>query len=217
MNDRIERYYALSRKEIGTILPDRIGSVLEIGCGAGATMAWLRTIRPVDYAVGAEIVPQMAERARSVFDEVIVGDIEAQLLSPDRKFDTVIALDVLEHLTDPWAMVRKLSLLLKDDGVFLASLPHVGNWSVIFPLFFRGRWDYQDEGLLDRTHLRFFDEPGARALFEGAQFRIEKLDYVKNCPGRTPAQRWIAQKYLSPFLPHHWFNFQFLIRARKGG
>jgi SAM-dependent methyltransferase len=217
MNDSLERYYALVRREIETVLPDRVGSVLEIGCGAGATMAWVRTVRPVDYAVGAEIVPAMAERARSVFDEVITGDIEAQPLPTDRKFDTVIALDVLEHLADPWAMVRKLSLLLKDDGVFVASVPNVGNWSVIFPLFFRGRWEYQDEGLLDRTHLRFFDEPRARALFEGAQFRIEKLDYVKNCPGRTPAQRWRVQKYLAPLLPRHWFNFQFLIRARKIG
>ena len=73
MNDSIEQYYALSRKEIETVLPDRMGSVLEIGCGAGATMAWIRPIRPVDYAVGAEIVPQMAERARSVFDEVDCG------------------------------------------------------------------------------------------------------------------------------------------------
>jgi SAM-dependent methyltransferase len=217
MNDSAERYYALVRKEIETVLPDRIGSVLEIGCGAGATMAWIRTIRPVDYAVGAEIVPQMAERARGVFDEMIVGDIEAQPMPADRKFDTVIALDVLEHLTDPWAMVGKLSRLMSDDGVFVASVPNIGNWSVIFPLFFRGKWEYQDEGLLDRTHLRFFDEPRARALFESAQFHIEKLDYVKNCPGFTSAQRWIVQKYLSPFLPRHWFNFQFLILARKIG
>jgi SAM-dependent methyltransferase len=217
MNDRIERYYALVRKEVETVLPDRVGSVLEIGCGAGATMAWIRTIRPVDYAVGAEIVPHMAERARHVFDDVIVGDIEAQPLPPQEKFDTVIALDVLEHLADPWGMVRKLSQLLKENGVFVASVPNVGHWSVIFPLFFRGRWEYQDEGLLDRTHLRFFDEPRARALFEGAGFRIEKLDYVKNCPGRTPGQRWRVQKYLGPLLPHHWFNFQFLIRARKIG
>jgi hypothetical protein len=68
-------YFSLVRSEIETILPDHIGSVLEIGCARGATMAWLRSIRSVEYAMGDEVISEVAAQARAVFDDVIVGSV----------------------------------------------------------------------------------------------------------------------------------------------
>lgn len=178
-------------------------------------MSWLRTIRAVEYAAGIEIVGAVAEQARSVFDDVIVGNIETVLISDARKFDVIIATDVLEHLVDPWGVVKNLSKFLKPDGLFLASIPNVAHWNTAFKLFFRGRWDYQQEGLLDRTHLRFFTESTARSLFEDCGFIVEKVAYTKNYPGDTRAMRWYAQKYLRHIIPTRLVNFQFLIRARR--
>jgi SAM-dependent methyltransferase len=208
-------YYSTAKTAIEPILPDRMGSVLEVGCGTGATMSWLRSNRPVDYAMGVEIVPEMAAEARSVFDKVICSNIEAAQLALDRRFDVVIALDVLEHLVDPWTSVRKLSNLLADDGFFLASIPNAAHWTLAFPLFFHGSWDYKPDGILDKTHLRFFSEETARSLFEDNNFTFEQLRYVKNYPGYSPTITWYVQKYLQPFIPSLFVNFQFLIRARK--
>ncbi len=208
-------YYSTAKTAIEPILPDRMGSVLEVGCGTGATMSWLRSNRSVDYAVGIEIVPRMASEARSAFDEVICSNIETAQLALNRKFDVVVALDVLEHLVDPWTSVRCLSNLLTDGGLFLASIPNAAHWTLTFPLFFRGSWDYQPDGILDKTHLRFFSEATARSLFEDSNFAIEQLRYVKSYPGHSPAFRWYVQKYLRLFIPSRFVNFQFLIRARK--
>ena len=208
-------YFSTPKTAIEPILPDRMGTVLEIGCGTGATMSWLRNNRPVDYAVGVEIVPEMASEARSVFNDVICGDIEAAQVAFDRKFDVVIALDVLEHLVDPWDSVRKLSTHLTDGGFFLASIPNAAHWTLTFPLFFQGEWNYTPDGILDRTHLRFFSESTACALFEDNEFLVEKLRYVTNYPGTSPATRWYVQKYLRYFIPSRFVNFQFLICARK--
>jgi SAM-dependent methyltransferase len=216
-------YFSSVRKDIEKILPERLGSVLEIGCASGATMAWLRSIRPVEFARGIEIVPEIAAEAQSAFDEVIVGNIESLALADDRLFDAVIALDVVEHLVDPWAALRSLRALLRPDGVVLASIPNVSHWQVSCALFFGGRWDYQQEGLLDKTHLRFFTEDTVNALFVDAGYAVEKVDYVKVYPhilrlfGNDAKWRWYSRKLLEPILPARFANFQFLIRARKLG
>ena len=69
--------------------------------------------------------------------------------------DCLVFGDVLEHLVDPWAVLARLARLVCDGGQILACIPNVQHYSVIVSLL-RGKWDYQDEGLLDRTHLRFF-------------------------------------------------------------
>ncbi len=86
-------------------------AVLEIGCGAGTTLKWLRTQRSVQYAVGIDLSPEAAERAKSIFDVVWTGDIETMEL-PTGPFDLVLALDVLEHLVDPWLMMKRLQATL---------------------------------------------------------------------------------------------------------
>ena len=110
---------------------------------------------------------------------------------------------------------------LKPKGIFLASIPNVSHWQVSFALFFRGRWEYQQAGVLDRTHLRFFTEGTARALFESSGCIIEKLAYVKTYPdvlsviGNNARWRWYNRRLLDLILPARFTNIQFLIRACK--
>src|SRR5690349_3563161 len=94
-------YFGLARTDIASLLPDRADRVLEIGCGTGATMRWLRGQRNIQYAVGIEIRPEAAVKARDVFDLVLTGNVET-LDIQDANFDLVVILDVLEHLIDPW-------------------------------------------------------------------------------------------------------------------
>lgn len=214
-------YFSSVRTEIEGILPGHLGSVLEIGCATGATMAWLRSIRSVSYAKGIEIAAEAAVQARSAFDDVVVGNIETIDIGSGILFDVIVVLDVLEHLADPWAALRMLGRSLKPNGVFIASIPNVAHWRSSYPLFFLGQWDYQQEGICDRTHLRFFTEKTARSLFENSGCVIDKIEYVKSYPnifgvfGNNARWRWYSQKLLKPILPTRFANFQFLIRARK--
>jgi SAM-dependent methyltransferase len=87
-----------------------------------------------------------------------------------RRFDVIIFADVLEHLAWPIGVLREYLKLLKDDGSVIVSLPNVGLWSVRFSLMF-GRFRYEDSGVLDRTHLRFFTRRSATEMLDAAGLR----------------------------------------------
>lgn len=171
-SDKSGDYFAHARKEIEPLLPQKCGRVLEIGCGSGATLGWLRQQHQTVHTVGIEIAEAAAVQARVLVDEVHCLDFEQHdLPGGEQKFDLVLCLDVLEHMVDPWAVVGRLATqYLEVGGTLLVSLPNVRHYSVVLPLLFGGRWDYEDAGLLDRTHLRFFTKASAVALLTHAQF-----------------------------------------------
>ncbi|NBT55035.1 MAG: class I SAM-dependent methyltransferase [Betaproteobacteria bacterium] len=159
-------YFAHARKEIAPLLPPRCGRVLEVGCGSGATLAWLRASGRAEYSVGVEISSAAAESARSLVDEIYCLDFEKSGSSfAQPKFDVILCLDVLEHMVDPWRVVDQLVTdQLAPGGTLVMSLPNVRHYSVVLPLLLQGRWDYETAGLLDRTHLRFFTRRTALAM-----------------------------------------------------
>jgi SAM-dependent methyltransferase len=172
--DKSEFYFSHARKEIATLLPLQCGRVLEIGCGSGATLGWLRQSRRASHTVGVEIVEAVANDAKSNVDEVYCADFErVELPARNADFDVVLCLDVLEHMVDPWSAVDRLvTRYLKPGGVLIVSLPNVRHYSVVLPLFFRGRWDYEDAGLIDRTHLRFFTRRTAFGLLSHPKLTV---------------------------------------------
>jgi 2-polyprenyl-3-methyl-5-hydroxy-6-metoxy-1,4-benzoquinol methylase len=220
--DSVDEYFSNIRKEILPLLPERLGSVLEIGCGSGTTMAWLRSIRGVDYAAGVEMFPEAAALARASFDEVELADVSLSTFDfRQQHFDVVLALDVLEHLPDPWAVLRSLRTKMQPDGLLVASIPNVANMAVAFPLLFRGTWNYTESGLLDKTHLRFFTRETVIKMMQECGFSVETVMTTRGnlslfSPfGLTgPRWRWYSYKILSLFLPARWLDFQFLIAVR---
>jgi len=114
-DQKSDDYFGYERPEIASLLPEATNRVLELGCGSGATLRWLRAQRPVEYAVGIEMSPEASRRATSVFDLVLTGNVETMEL-PGGGFDLILALDVLEHLVDPWTVVRRLHALLNPGA-----------------------------------------------------------------------------------------------------
>jgi SAM-dependent methyltransferase len=219
-------YFQNIRREIAPLLPSQINNILELGCGSGNTMAWVKSLRHVRYSMGVELSATAAVAARKNFDELYVGDIE---VAPDsifatHYFDTILALDVLEHLRDPLACVMRLSKRLQPGGVFIASLPNIAHYHVSLPLFLFGRWQYANEGLLDRTHLRFFTKQTATDLFHDAGLRVIAQRSNRIFPniflalGLTSG-RWqhYSTKLLSKVARGHLFDYQFLIAASRDG
>jgi 2-polyprenyl-3-methyl-5-hydroxy-6-metoxy-1,4-benzoquinol methylase len=169
--DKKAGYFTGARHDMLAALgSDNRASILEVGCGDGATgLAALSTHATTRY-VGIELMPTVAEQARANLTEVIVGNVEQMdLQSLHGQFDALILSEVLEHLVDPWATLLRLAACLKPGGQVIASSPNITNWGIITQLI-RGRFDYQEAGVMDRTHLRWFTPNSYAALIKQAGF-----------------------------------------------
>lgn len=190
-----QRYYGTARAEILPWLPERVGRMLDVGCGAGATTALVRTRRQVAWAGGIEYIPSIAEEAKTVCDRVWVGDASAVPLEAEIEpgsLDLILCLDVLEHLVDPWSLVRRLSPLLAPRGRLIVSVPNIRNWKFIWRLSAKGDFHYQDAGLLDRTHLRFFVRSTAVELATCGGLHL--VAAVSAQVWRFPDSRWMLSR-----------------------
>jgi 2-polyprenyl-3-methyl-5-hydroxy-6-metoxy-1,4-benzoquinol methylase len=205
-------YFQKVRREIEPLLPAAPARILEIGCGAGATLAWLKQRWPQAETFGVEGHRPLEPLLRTRLDNVLIHDLEQPL--PDLgRFDLILALDVLEHLRDPWAVLATLrQTVLAPGGVVIVSVPNVAHYSVTVPLAFGGRFTYAEDGLLDRTHLRFFDEDGARGLMAAAGLTV--TDGVAT--GFAGLRQTLAQK-LSFGLLQRYITMQFVMRGEAGG
>lgn len=155
-------------KTILALPPDL--TVLDLGFGAGLLARRIR--HRCRFLAGIELDPEAAKEGAPFFDRPILGELLPGLRGPwEERFDVVVAGDILEHLPDPEVALDVLRPLLKDDGLFLLSVPNVANVTVRASLLF-GRFEYADRGILDRTHLRFFTRRTARLLLEAHGFAV---------------------------------------------
>ncbi len=163
-------YYGSERPEVAALVPGFCRHVLDVGCGAGHLGRLLRARG--HHVTGIELVPEVADRARQVLDRVEVGDVEADgfPFGPG-SFDAVLCADVLEHLFDPWRVLREAANLLSEGGLVIASIPNLQNWDVLRRLV-RGRWQYRERGITDFGHVRFFTRQTIEGLFAQAGLTI---------------------------------------------
>ena len=173
---QIPDYY---NRDLLRLIPPVAGKVLEVGCGAGALAREYRRLNPDVLYLGVELVPEAARAAATIghIDRVFTGDAarvepsDFGLSAIDPGVDCLVFGDVLEHMIDPWAVLARLARWVREGGQVLACVPNIQHYSVLVNLL-RGQWQYQDEGLLDRTHLRFFTLQGVRDLFAGAGLHV---------------------------------------------
>ena len=182
-------YYGFARPEIIEAIRNNnlpTAKILEIGCAGGATGKNLKESLPVQCYVGIEISQEAADTAKKHLDRVIVADIEKTDLASEHglthgEFDLLLALDVLEHLYNPWDVLAGLSRYLKPGGYVVASIPNIQNITIVEDLI-KGNWQYRDAGILDATHMRFFTLEASKQMFSGAGLTIKNLELVFNPP-----------------------------------
>ena len=172
-------YYDFERREVAPLVPAGAERILEIGCGTGRTLAYLKNAGLCRWAAGVEPAAAPAAEAEARVDCLWRLDIEAELppIQPD-SLDVILCLDVLEHLKDPWTTLGRLVRLIRPGGALIASLPNLRHYKVVLPLLLRGEFRYADGGILDRTHLRFFVETTARELLESAGLAVDRLEPI---------------------------------------
>lgn len=173
------KYFFELREEILPLLPKYSERVMDLGCGSGETSGYLKSINRFGWVCGIEGSFEAAEVARKKIDKVVVGDIERiDFQIENESLDLILALDILEHLVDPWTIILKLRQLLKPGGIIIVSIPNVRHYSVVLPLLFLDDWRYSQEGLLDSTHIRFFTKTTAAKMFTGSDFQIDMVDHT---------------------------------------
>ncbi|MDW7760877.1 MAG: class I SAM-dependent methyltransferase [Acidobacteriota bacterium] len=214
-----DKYRDTPKDDILALIPGDAVRILDVGCGAGATGRELKLRRSCEI-VGVEIDAGRAARAESRLDKVLHADVETADLPFEATFDCVVCADVLEHLRDPWAVVRKLRGYLRPGGSLVAGLPNVRHWRVLKSLVVSGTWAYEDSGVLDRDHLRFFARKDIIRMFEEAGFTTERLAAVSG--SRSRFFRMTAEKR-SPFdvltggLFRNILALQYVASFRKAG
>ncbi len=164
----------LARREMLPFIPRATSSILDVGCSHGRFGSVLKEANPEWHLSGIEPDPEAATDAALHYDKVITG-FYPEDLGRSEAFDCIIFNDVLEHVSDPWTMLRKTAGHLTPGGRLVASIPNVRYVIVVRDLALRGRFDYADWGVLDRTHLRFFTRRSIEDLFASTGFVIETL------------------------------------------
>ena len=204
-------YFSGARHDFVRRLPkDATASILEVGCGTGATGALALASGRAQRYTGIELFESAAVEARKVLTEVITGDVERLDLDfGPTAFDALIMSEVLEHLVEPQRTIEKLVRSLRPGALVLASSPNISHWRVIRELI-QGRFNLADQGVFDRTHMRWFTPSTFAAMFRDAGLRVESVGPVTAFSERTELISRLTKGRFD-----HLFMTQIQIAARK--
>jgi SAM-dependent methyltransferase len=167
--------HSIVNHDLLALMPRSARRVVEVGCMHGALGQAFRAINPGVHYTGLDIDPAYAAVAGQSLDRALAGDVE---LFSTPAFDSLFPSDCwvfgdcLEHLRDPWRVVRNIREKIDADGCLVACIPNAQHWSVQMRLA-TGLFRYEDSGLLDRTHVRWFTRVTMIEMFQQAGWRIE--------------------------------------------
>jgi len=200
-----DTYYSNDKSGMLEFIPLNITSLLDIGCAEGRFGQTVKAEHDTEVW-GVELFPEAAEIARSRIDKVFIGDIECvdiQRQLPDNFFDCIVFNDVLEHLQDPWALLRKIHEKLKSDGTIVALIPNVRHYETMKKLIIHKEFEYESSGVRDITHLRFFTEKSMIRTFESSGYMLKTITGIN---GGFPWKFYLLNKLLCNTL----YDMQFL-------
>ncbi len=211
-----ENYFANTRLDLVSLLSQKKKGlkVLEVGMGRGNTLVYLKESGLASQVVGIDIQNWSEHEIPAQIDEFISGNIEQLSLSNFTKsFDLIIFADVLEHLVSPEVVLEKVSACLKDDGEILISIPNIRHKKAFFKIFIKGDFSYEDSGLFDRTHLRFYCKKNIEDLIEDTDLKIDKMiSSLKTYKGFS-VSKFINLMTLGFF--EEFLTVQYLVKASK--
>lgn len=205
-------YDALEPDNIDRLTMDLIpprSRVLELGCSTGFHSRYLEKKKRCTV-VGVDSDPTVLSKAEKNMSSILIASLDdektwkkIQRLGP---FDVVLASNVIEHLIDPWKTLDCIQELLQPGGLAVIAVPNIAFWRARLRLL-RGVWKYEDYGIFDRTHIKFFTVDSFRqALIDAKLIPTEE--------GYDPAggAKWFTP--LLKFFPNAYAH-QVVIRAVK--
>jgi SAM-dependent methyltransferase len=169
-------YFEQDRAELVRLLPRPLGRVLDVGCGYGGTAHGLREAGAT-WISGVEIDEGAAAAAAAVLDELRTGSVEAELDAVTGPFDTILLYDVLEHLVDPWELLRQLHGVAAPGASVHVSVPNARHWTLLRDLTLRGTFGYTPAEHRDVTHLRWFTRRDLVQMLESSGWIVDAVDF----------------------------------------
>ena len=207
-------YYTNPRADVLPFVPEGLNRVLDVGCASGLFGESLKQ-KGVPEVWGIEMNAEVAEAARPRLDRVEVGDCMQIIPTlPDAHFDAVTFTDVLEHLAWPDEALRLVLPKLAPGGVVITSLPNLRHWNALWEIVMDGDFRYREEGIFDRTHLRFFTRKSIPDLFSRAGYEIVRLEGINPNPGRKFAL--LNALFLRKFEDGRYLQYVVVARPSEG-
>ncbi len=193
--------------------------VLDVGCNEGALGESIKTLFLESHVTGIDYNSEAIKVAKTRVDKAYTIDLENQKELPhflkDKKFDTIICADVLEHVRFPWKIVEELYAHLSSNGKIIISLPNFGFWESFFHLL-NQKLPMRDRGIYDDTHLRFFMRKNLPSLApQNAIFKIVSRNYRLKETGKTPLDKILIPIFNKLPLFKDLITFQFIITIQK--
>ncbi|HSR39795.1 MAG TPA: methyltransferase domain-containing protein [Phnomibacter sp.] len=176
--DKSENYFGNARHDLLRILPNNPDArLLEIGAAGGYTLLAAKALGKCGYCAGIELfsLPGRAQQDPRI-DAFYVGNIEKDTFPFESEmFDVILFPDVLEHLVDPWAVLQQCTAWLKPGGICIISVPNFQFFKIVFQVFIGGNFAYAKDGIMDRTHLRFFCKPNVMSLANTHPLELSRI------------------------------------------
>ncbi|MCH1625065.1 bifunctional glycosyltransferase family 2 protein/class I SAM-dependent methyltransferase [Ferdinandcohnia quinoae] len=189
-------------------------NVLEIGCACGGTLLKIKSKYKHANLYGIEF-NESASLIASQFADVKAQDAEKEMDYPTDYFDYIILADVLEHLYNPWQVMKNIRNHLKDNGKVLISIPNVMHFSLLRSVI-NGNWTYTDSGLLDRTHVRFFTLNEINKMLTEAEY--SNIEYNATTVAKKREDEEFIQsltRLSAPSMESQYNAYQYIIKATK--
>ncbi len=193
--------------------------ILDIGCANGLFGKYLKKKNNVVY--GVEISDKMAIQAKKNLNKVFVLNIEKNPLPfKNNEFDVILCMDILEHLFDPREVLKKLKNYLKPTGLLIVTVPNAVHWSMRLHIL-SGKFNYEEKGLRDSGHIRFFTSTTALSLFKNSGYVVESYSQISVFPfivyKINHQLRFLnIHLFLSKVFPHIFaYQYMFLLKCKK--
>lgn len=197
-------------------------TVLDVGCSDGSLGLRIRKVFK-SKVYGIDVSPKAIETAKNNLDLAILADASFDALNlDDDYFDVIIFADVLEHVYDARQLLIRMERYLKPGGYYLISVPNIANWYIRLKLLL-GIFDYAEQGILDKTHIRFYTLKTIESTLKNSGFRISRISALRGVLVAIGFQRFLSKIRLhwlylriDNFLANYWkrmFAQQFIILA----
>lgn len=171
-NNKPEGYYKNVRHEMLNFLPNTAKKALDVGCAEGVFGMAIKSKNNAEVW-GIELMEDHANEAKKVLDKVFIGPCESFLNDlPENYFDVIYFNDVLEHMVDPYSVLTEIKKKLSHNGLVISSIPNLRYYKVFKELYFDEDFEYKEEGILDKTHLRFFTKNSIKNMYERLGYEI---------------------------------------------
>jgi 2-polyprenyl-3-methyl-5-hydroxy-6-metoxy-1,4-benzoquinol methylase len=189
-NEKAPDYFSNIRKDLINLIDANAKDlkILEVGAAYGETLYYLKQNGIAAEAVGVDIFEDTKNKQNyKPLDRFIFGDIEKiELPEYNQYFDLILLPDVLEHLFEPKSVLETLKKYLREDGKIIISMPNIRNYSALYKIVFKGDFKYEESGIFDYTHVRFYCRKNIQELLETAGYTILKQESsIKNYQGKS--------------------------------